>query len=315
MTLGEAPGSAAAPIVEHAGAEVLRTPALANGLGHSVLTWAPGSGAADARGAIMLVHGYMDAAATWDRVASALAARGLRVYAPDMRGFGESARAPRGSYYHFADYVADLADLVDILSPEEPIALVGHSMGGVIATLFAGAYPERVSRLANLEGLGPPDNAFEAGPARMRRWIDGVRATRARGEPTPMTRDDALRRLALNHPGVAREVLEGALGALARDATGGEGGEGGLVWRFDPLHRTTSPTPFFADLFVEFAKRVTCPVLFVSGGATGYHVADEEERLAAFPRLTRATLEGAGHMMHWTRPADLARLVAELAHA
>ena len=59
--------------------------------------------------------------------------------------------------------------------------------------------------------------------------------------------------------------------------------------------------PFFAKLFVEFAKLVTCPVLFVSGGSTGFHVPDEDERLAAFVHVDRATLEGAGHMMHWTR--------------
>ncbi|HVH42361.1 MAG TPA: alpha/beta hydrolase, partial [Labilithrix sp.] len=84
-----------------------------------------------------------------------------------------------------------------------------------------------------------------------------------------------------------------------------------VAWRFDPLHRTTAPTPFFAKLFVEFAKRVTCPVLFVSGGATGFHVADEDERVHAFQHVRRAVLEDAGHMMHWTRPTELAALLVD----
>ena len=79
---------------------------------------------------VILVHGYMDAAGTWDRVAPALAARGFRVLAPDMRGFGDGDRAPRGSYYHFADYIADLAEVIDVLAP--------YAKGGKIG-LFGGA--------------------------------------------------------------------------------------------------------------------------------------------------------------------------------
>jgi pimeloyl-ACP methyl ester carboxylesterase len=283
---------------------------LANGLEHRVLEWPavgePRAGAAAST--VVLVHGYMDAAGTWDRVAPALAAEGLRVLAPDMRGFGEGARAPSGSYYHFPDYVADVAELLAVLSPDRPVALVGHSMGGTITTLYSGAFPERVARLANLEGLGPPDNPFEVGPTRMRTWIEGLRAVRARGEAPPMRREDARRRLVTNHSTVPRDVLDHRLPHLVREVTDAEGAQR-VVWRFDPLHRTTSPVPFFAKLFVEFARRITCPVLFVSGGPTGYHVPDEEERLAAFASLERAELDGAGHMLHWTRPAELAALL------
>ena len=69
--------------------------------------------------------------------------------------------------------------------------------------------------------------------------------------------------------------------------------------------------PFFARLFLEFVKEVTCPVLFVSGGPRGFHPADEDERVAAFANVERHTIEDAGHMMHWTKPEDLsARLLA-----
>jgi pimeloyl-ACP methyl ester carboxylesterase len=112
--------------------------------------------------------------------------------------------------------------------------------------------------------------------------------------------------MAAAHPLVPREVLEHHLPHLAVDA-----GDGRLSWRFDPLHRTTSPMPFFARLFIEFAKKVTCPVLFVSGGERGFHPPDENERLAAFARCARAELEGAGHMVHWTRPAELTVLLLE----
>jgi len=273
-----------------------------NGLEHHVLEWArDGSGAA-AR-PVFLLHGFLDAAATWDRVAPHLAARGHRVLAPDLRGFGEGPRAPAGSYYHFVDYVADVADLVEALAPGGPVSVVGHSMGGTVAVLYAGAFPERVSRLATLEGLGPPDNPFEVGPARMRGWIEDVRRARTR-EVKAMTSDDARRRLGASHPRVPADLLDDRLHHLVRPAAGG------FVWRHDPLHRTRSPVPFFAQLFAAFAREVACPTLFVSGGPLGYHPPDEEERLAAFRDLARAEIAGAGHMMHWTEPEALAAEIA-----
>jgi pimeloyl-ACP methyl ester carboxylesterase len=278
----------------------------ANGLDHHVIEW-EADATAQPRGTVVLVHGYMDAAATWDRVGPVLAAAGFRVLAPDMRGFGDGARIPAGAYYHFVDYVFDLADLSLALSPE-PFALVGHSMGGTISTLFAGTFPERLTRLALLEGLGPPDNPPELGPIRMRRWIEEVRAVRARGEKhTTFTREDALRRLAANHADVPEAVLATRLPHLIAERNEL------VAWRNDPLHRTTSPMPFSAKLFVEFAKKVTCPVLFASGGPRGYHPPDENDRIAAFANIETFDIPDAGHMMHWTKPAELAeRLMAFL---
>jgi pimeloyl-ACP methyl ester carboxylesterase len=284
---------------------------VANGLEHSVLEWLPeGSASASVASVatVVLVHGFADAGGTWDLVAPALAAAGLRVLAPDMRGFGAGARVPEGAYYHFVDYVFDLADLVDALSPDAPIGLVGHSMGGTIATLYAGTFPERVKRLVVIEGVGPPDNPWEAGPTRMRGWIEQVRTARARGERrATFTDEEALLRLAGNHPSVDPGVLKHRLPHLSRPT-----GEGRRAWLFDPLHRTTSPMPFFARLFVEFARKVTAPVLFVSGGPRGYHPPDEAERLEAFAQLTSVELPDAGHMVHWTAPAKLVELL--LAH-
>lgn len=283
----------------------------ANDLEHAVLEWGPstaaeGLSAGGAPRTIVLVHGFMDAAATWDRVGAGLASAGFRVLAPDMRGFGEGARAAPGSYYHFVDYVFDLADLLVELVGDEPVSLVGHSMGGTIATLYAGTFPERVARLALLEGIGPPDNEPDAAPTRMRSWIEQVRKVRARGEDrSSFDHEGGLERLRFGHPRVPEEVLAVRLPQLAAAKA-----DGRLSWRFDPLHRTTSPVPFFAPVLAAFARRVTAPVLFVSGGPEGYHPADEETRLAAFAELERVELPAAGHMLHWTAPDELTGALA-----
>ena len=247
----------------------------------------------------------MDAAATFDLVLPELAASGLRVIAPDLRGFGESDRVSGGGYYHFPDYVAD----VDALVREHvrgDLFVVGHSMGGTVATMFTGARADshlgRVSKLAILEGFGPPDNEHEMAPLRTKKWLEDLEKA---PKNVAMTEEDAMKRLVTSHPRVPREVLETRLPLLASK----DGDR--WMWRFDPMHRTTAPVPFFAKTYAAFAARVACPVLYVTGGPLGWRVPDEAERLRAFAHATHVDIDEAGHMMHWTKPRELTRVLAD----
>jgi pimeloyl-ACP methyl ester carboxylesterase len=278
----------------------LRVPA--RGLDLAVLEW-PAEGAP--RGDVVLLHGLQDVAASWDLVAPALARAGHRVLAPDLRGFGDSGRVHASGYYYFPDYVFDLADLVDALAGEAPIALVGHSMGGTVAVMYAGLYPARVRALALLEGLGPPAHGEEGVVDRERAWIDAVRRLRSRPERA-MSADDVAARLAFGHPGVPEDVLRRRATQLARPAPGG-----GFVWAFDPLHRTPSPIPFSLDRWREHARRITARTLAVGGGPTGFHPEGEAERVATIAGARTAEIPDAGHMMHWTRPDAVAALLLE----
>jgi pimeloyl-ACP methyl ester carboxylesterase len=276
----------------------LRVPA--NGLELHVNVW-EASPEVTARGVAVLLHGFQDVGASFDLVAPSLAAEGLRVCAPDLRGFGQSGRIAGGAYYHFPDYVFDVADLVDALSPDAPIFLVGHSMGGTIASMYAGTYPERVALLALLEGVGPPAMPDSVSPDRVRHWVEGVRKTRARPEKA-MTFDEVMRRLSIGHPSVPADVLQKRARQLARQVS--EGSDL-FSWTFDPLHRTTSPISFGVGRWKAHAARITAPTLVVGGGTTGFHPEDEADRIATFATSRRIDLEGAGHMMHWTQPAEL----------
>ena len=259
--------------------------------------------AAKPRGAVLLLHGFMDAGGTWDLVAELLVTEGLDVWAPDFRGFGGSDWVSGGGYYHFANYLADL-DAVTDATGADPLLLVGHSMGGTVASLYAGARPERVKRLALLEGLGPPAQGPELAVVRTRTWLDQLRKG---SHNKPLTSlDDAVQRLAFAHPRIDESILRSRAPHLIRER------DGQLGWAFDPVHRSTSPARFDVDGYRAFMAQIVCPVLFVSGGDHGWHPPDEAERLAALPSPpAQVVLEGAGHMMHWTQPEAVARVLAE----
>ncbi len=271
----------------------------ANGLAHHVLEH-PGGG----RGAVLVLHGYLDLARTFTEVIEALGARGHRVIAPDLRGHGDTARAPEGSYYHFPDYVADVAGLLDAMSLDA-VHVVAHSMGGSVGTMLAGALPRRVRSLALLEGIGPPAMPAEVAPDRMALWLEGVARVRARGARRMASLDEVVTRMRASNPDVPEATLREMALRSARPTDDGQ-----WAFRFDPLHQTASPSRFDAEGFEAYIARVTCPALLVWGrDPEGY---DEHRRRAERYKTARTVvLEGAGHMMHWTRPDALCDVLME----
>ena len=131
------------------------------GLRLRLCSWGPPAGRPT-----LILHGYLEQAAAWDEVACAL---DRRVVAPDHRGHGLSEHVGAGGWYYFWDYVRDVDAVIDHIGG--PVDLIGHSMGGTIATLLAATRPEKVRRLVLIEGLGMPDTRHEA-MERARQFLD-----------------------------------------------------------------------------------------------------------------------------------------------
>jgi pimeloyl-ACP methyl ester carboxylesterase len=247
---------------------------------------------------VLLLHGFLEHAHGWDFLAPRLADAGLHVFALDWRGHGDSDWVGPGGYYHFFDYVADLSFLVPQLAAR--VALVGHSMGGGAAVLYAGTEPERVWALASIEGLGLPDTDPATVPQRVVDWLADLRRVDAR-PPSVASVEAAAQRLGQRWPTLTPQAAYHLASHNRRD-TGGVS-----RWKFDPLHQTRSPQPPYVAQARAFWRRVSCPVLYVEGAASTLRLSaqDVDERLAAL-RARRVTIADAGHHPQLEQPAALA---------
>lgn len=247
---------------------------------------------------VLLLHGYLEHAHVWDWTAPRLAAADYHVFALDWPGHGDSEWVGPGGYYHFADYAAVLAGVVRSLGGR--VALVGHSMGGTAALIFAGTAPEAVSAVASIEGLGPPGMSPDTAPERYAQWLrDLARIDMNHGRA--LTLDEATERVRARFPNFSDEIARHIAAYGTRDHNGKR------FWKFDPLHQTTSPQPFYVAQAQAFWRRIICPVLFVDGAdSTVYLPSAEVAEHLALLRARRATIDGAGHHPHLERPADLA---------
>jgi pimeloyl-ACP methyl ester carboxylesterase len=247
---------------------------------------------------IVLNHGFLDHARSWDPVAEALSGSS-RVIALDARGHGDSGWIGRGGYYYFQDYVFDLTDVLDALVGG-PVVLVGHSMGGMVCSLFSGTYPERVEALVSIEGGGPPALQPSEAPALMAGWISGVREARSKPAHLMSSVEEAARRLKSYNPRISGSFAR----HLAVHGTRADDSSGNLVWKFDPLHRTRGPQPFYLEQARAFWLKVTAPALLVRGGLSPLRWDDSEER-ECIRSGRRVEIEGAGHMVHHEQPDRL----------
>lgn len=285
------------------------------GMAFAGLRWADPTDVADPthsilrhRGPIcLLLHGFLDHAGAWEGVARHLPGERIAI---DHRGHGRSEHNPPGASYLFADYVADVDALLDVVSPDQPVHLVGHSMGGTMATLYAGARPGRVTSVVSLDGLGLADGvsglAFaDSDPVseRMVKFLDGVRSP-PRHKPMPSV-TYAAERLARAHsrigPGWALRMAQRST-IPCGDA---------VTWSFDPAHRTRSPIPYRHSHHVPLLRRISCPVLSVHPGAPTFIAEDTAILEAAIPNLERRVVPGTSHMMHLEEPEAIAAHIVE----
>ena len=290
------------------------------GLDHHVLTWTSGQDAA--LPPLVLVHGWMDVAASYQFMVDAFTdafAAGRTIIAPDWRGFGQTGLLPSGwqaDSYWFADYLADLDFLLDHYAPGHAVDLVGHSMGGNLAMLDAGVRPARIRRLVNLEGFGLPASRPSQAPGRYAQWMDELKSLQ-RGELDLKTYNDVAgvaRRLLRTTPRLSADKATWLARHWARPDAEGK-------WKIlgEPAHKVTSAQLYQVDEVIEIYRRISAPTLAVEASSDsmqswwhGKYTLDEyHERLKQIPQAQVAVIQDAGHMLHHDQPGQLAQLIAD----
>ncbi|WP_310451804.1 alpha/beta hydrolase [Sulfuritalea sp.] len=257
---------------------------------------------------LVLLHGWCDVSASWQFVVDALQ-KGWRVVAPDWRGFGLSEW--NNDVYWFPDYIADLDALLLHYSPQAPVRLVGHSLGGNAACLYAGLRPERICQLVNLEGLGLRRYTPDEAPERYVNWLDQLRDTPSfRSYPD---RAAFAARLQKENPRLSDQNA-----AFLAQHMGEDDGAGGIHLAADPFHRWVNPTIYRVEEAMAIWRRVTAPVLWVTAADSfifkqlfAVDSADYRSRIACFRDVREVTLEGSGHNLQHDQPQQVARLIEE----
>ncbi len=241
---------------------------------------------------LFYLHGFSDTGSTFQFVVDALR-RDWFVVAPDWRGFGGTK--VDSTAFWFADYLADLDHLLSHYSPDVPVRLVGHSMGGNIAGLYAGAIPERVAAFINIEGFGLADTTPAEAPARYRTWIEQGRTI-----PAFSVRDDfgvlaeAIRR---KNPRMTSACAKFVARQWAETSS-----DGRVCLRAHPAHKLPNPVLYRRAEAQACWRNATADVLLVTGRQSDF----EAPRELPFPHQRRVWIEDCGHMPHFEQPAALA---------
>lgn len=269
------------------------------GVDYSINTW----GSTD-NPLMVYLHGWGDTGSTFQFVVDKFR-KNWFVVAPDWRGFGESTAS--ATAYWFADYLADLDHLLNHFSPAQPLRLVGHSMGGNVAGLYAGVMPERVQAVVDIEGFGLPDSDPEMAPGRYRAWIEKGKETPAFSEFADFAALAERVRRRSPRMSIAQAEFVARKWAVSAD-------DGKIRLRADPRHKLPNAVLYRRSEAEACWRQVSADVLLVAGVDSDFIAPREAGRPASipdlpFPRATKQLIEGAGHMLHFEQPGVLAQTI------
>ena len=244
---------------------------------------------------LILQHGGRDHCRSWDWVAEELR-HDWHVIAPDLRGHGDSQWSPEG-HYGMDAFVYDFTQLVQTLGHEQ-VTIVAHSLGGNVATRFAGLYPDKVRKLVNIEGLGPsPELRLQIEgkrrAERIREWIEGKRKAAGRAPRRYGSIEAAYARMKEENAFLSDEqarhlTIHGA--SLNED--------GSWSWKFDNYLNVWSATDIAYGEQEELWRAIACPILFLYGANSFASNPEKDGRMANFRDSRIIEYDNAGHWLH-----------------
>ncbi len=251
---------------------------------------------------LFFLHGRMDSSPTFQFIVDALK-QSWHVIAPDWRGFGASEWLSKP--YWFPDYYADLDCLLEHFSNDEPVRIVGHSMGANIASAYAGVRPERVSQLVMLDFLGLKPEKNADAPGVIGSWLEAVQdQPKLRTYPD---RESLAKRLMASNPRLTEQRAIFLSLAVSRIRPDGQ-----IEMACDPWHKISSPVPYRAEDSKALWRKIEAPVLMMVADNGYVHQRfgnDPEEyrsRIECFSNVNVVTILNSGHNVQHDQPEQIA---------
>ena len=233
----------------------------------------------------------------WEPIGQSLAQLGFCVFAIDQRGHGLSGHVPRHSQYHFVDYVADVEAWL-FENALSSVHLIGHSMGGTVASLVAASGSAQIASLLMIEGLGAPHDSPEQSSLR---YIQHLRQRRRQAHGKRFkTPDDAISRFQAIHSALsplrAKKLVDRILVPCDDEWT----------WRWDPRHKDRSAASMPNERYCQLLSEIKAPAAFISGEKSTYtSLFSLEQRLGSIATLQKRYSVPGGHNLHYDSPAEL----------
>lgn len=211
---------------------------------------------------VLALHGWLDSSASFATLAPLLPSS-LRLVALDLAGHGHSAHRPLGSY-EFVQWIPDVFAVAECLGWRE-FALLGHSLGAAVAICAAGTLPERITRVALLDGLGPLTQKEDETPGRL---AGAIRARLLQQRPRDRTEPTGPRATYPNLDAMCERLMQAVAGLDAAAARvlvqrSAETIDGGYRWRYDPRLRQRSLLRLTEPQVHAFMATVRSPTLLV----------------------------------------------------
>jgi len=236
---------------------------------------------------VIALHGWLDNAATFSRLAPRL--KGLRIVALDLPGHGHSDHRPIGAGYNIWDYAHDVLQVAEQFGWQR-FSLLGHSMGAIVSVLLAGALPERVERLALIDGVIPYTGEADSAPHKLGSALEALLAVNDKRKPVYASFDQAVEARMKGVGAVSREAAE----MLAQ--RGLMPVPGGYTWRTDPRLMLPSAMRLTRAHALAFVSRVACPTSLVLAEQGLMMQPELLELVESFPFDIRRLV--GGHHLH-----------------
>ncbi|MCQ4308376.1 alpha/beta hydrolase [Pseudomonas stutzeri] len=236
---------------------------------------------------VIALHGWLDNAATFSRLAPLL--NGVRIVALDLPGHGHSDHRPVGAAYNIWDYAHDVLQTAEQFGWQQ-FSLLGHSMGAIVSVLLAGAMPDRIERLALIDGVIPYTGEADTAPQKLGESLQALLAVNEKRKPVYATFEQAVAARMKGVGAVSREAAE----RLAQ--RGLMPVPGGYTWRTDARLMLPSPMRLTRAHALAFAQRVTCPASLILA-EQGLMTRPETLELCESLPFTLHRLPG-GHHLH-----------------